>query len=58
MSGTEIPASAGVHGPGEMTIRSGAIASISSSVIWSLRATTTSAPSSERYWKRLYVNES
>ena len=44
------PASSGRLGPGEMTIRSGRSAAISSSVISSLRATVTSAPSSERYW--------
>ena len=46
----EIPASSGVRGPGEMTMRSGAIASISSSVTASLRTTLTSAPSSHRNW--------
>ena len=46
----EMPASAGVRGPGEMTMRSGAIASISPSVTASLRTTVTSAPSSQRNW--------
>ena len=50
MSGTLMPASFGVQGPGEMTIFSGAIWSMSSIVILSLRATSTSAPSSQRYW--------
>jgi hypothetical protein len=36
----------GVHGPGEMTMRSGASASISSTDSSSLRRTTGSAPSS------------
>ena len=46
----EIPAPAGLPGPGEMTTRSGASASHSSTVTWSFRCTTISAPSSERYW--------
>ena len=44
------PASFGVQGPGEITIRSGAIEPISSTPILSLRKTSTSAPSSQRYW--------
>jgi hypothetical protein len=48
-----MPASFGVQGPGEMTIRSGASASIASTVISSLRTTRTAAPSSPRYCTRL-----
>ena len=51
----ETPASFGVHGPGETTSLSGFIAAIWSTVTWSLRSTCTSAPSSHRYWYRLYV---
>ncbi len=40
-------------GPGEMTIRWGDLASMSSRLTWSLRTTHTSSPSSLRYWKRL-----
>ena len=57
-SSTEMPASFGVHGPGEMTMRSGARRSTSSSVMRSLRKTRTSAPSSPRYWTRFQVKES
>ena len=39
-----MPASLGVHGPGEMTMRSGCSCSISSSVIWSLRRTSSCLP--------------
>jgi len=53
-----MPASVRVQGPGEITMRSGFIAAISSSVISSLRFTTSSAPSSPKYWTRLYVKES
>ena len=35
----EMPASVGVHGPGEMITRSGLRSKISSTVIWSLRKT-------------------
>ena len=45
----------GVEGPGETTTRSGLSAASCSMVALSLRTTSTSAPSSERYWKRLYV---
>ena len=58
MTSLEMPASFGVHGPGEMTTASGFSASISATVISSLRFTTGSAPSSPKYWTRLYVNES
>src|SRR5438477_8657630 len=44
-----IPASRGVHGPGEIQIRSGARAEICASEISSLRLTTTSQPSSPKY---------
>jgi hypothetical protein len=50
---TEMPASAGEHGPGEITMRSGFIAAISLSVIASLRNTFTSSPSSPKYCTRL-----
>ena len=53
ITGTEMPASAGEQGPGETQMRSGRIAAISSSVIWSLRATRTSSPSSPKYCTRL-----
>ena len=46
---TEIPASFGVQGPGEMTMRSGASRSMSAKVSSSLRRTVTLAPSSPRY---------
>ena len=49
ISGTLMPASLGVHGPGEITIRSGAICSIADTLIASLRSTRTSWPSSPRY---------
>ena len=51
----EIPASLGVHGPGEMINRVGRMASISSSVIRSLRTTCKSSPGSisPRRWTRL-----
>jgi hypothetical protein len=42
-------------GPGEITSRSGLRAAISSTVISSLRNTSTSAPSSPKYWTRLKV---
>ncbi|MNC71116.1 hypothetical protein D3C75_1220000 [compost metagenome] len=53
ISGTEMPASAGEHGPGDTQIWSGLSAATSSSVIWSLRATRTSTPSSPKYCTRL-----
>ena len=46
----DIPAFSGVPGPGDTTILLGASSAISSSVVWSLRTTLTSAPSSQRYW--------
>src|SRR5215204_5333937 len=58
ISRTETPASLGVQGPGETTILSGWSAETSSGVTSSLRRTRTSAPSSPRYWTRLYVKES
>ena len=45
-----IPASSGVPGPGEITMRSGRRARASSTLSASLRTTFTSAPSSPRYW--------
>ena len=53
ISASEIPASSGVPGPGEITIASGAIASTSSGVSASLRCVLTSAPSSPKYCTRL-----
>jgi len=58
MRSSEMPASLGVHGPGEIAIASGARAAIASTVIASLRSTVTSAPSSPRYCARFQVNES
>jgi hypothetical protein len=55
---TEMPASSGRPGPGEITIRSGRISAISSAVSSSLRRTIGGAPSSPRYCARLNVNES
>ena len=52
---TEIPASLGVQGPGETTTRSQLPASRSSTSAASLRTASTSAPSSPRYWTRLYA---
>ena len=57
-SGTEMPASEGVQGPGEITIAAGAIVATSWTVIRSFRKTSTSTPNSPRYWTRLNVNES
>ena len=53
MTSTVIPASSGRPGPGEMTMRSGFSASISLSVISSLRRTSGDCPSAPRYWARL-----
>ena len=55
MTSFEMPALRGVPGPGDTTIFSGDMAAMSSMVVWSLRSTRTSAPSSLRYWYRLYV---
>src|SRR5579872_6704266 len=52
-TGTVIPASCGVHGPGDSTMAFGASAPTSSTVIASFRLTTGSAPISPRYWTRL-----
>ncbi len=57
-SAMETPASFGVQGPGESTMRSGASASTPATSISSLRRTTTSAPSSPRYCTTLKVKES
>ena len=54
----EMPASVGEQGPGEMQIPAGALASISLMVMASLRCTSTSAPSSHRYWTTFQVKES
>ncbi len=53
MASTEMPASFGVHGPGETTMRSGAFSNRASTEAASLRTTSSSAPSSPRYWTRL-----
>src|SRR5438309_3352581 len=53
MTSLLIPASRGVHGPGEMQIRSGASALISLNEIASFRLTTSSQPSSPKYCARL-----
>jgi len=55
MAGTHTPASAGEHGPGESTTRSGASAPMPSTSISSLRTTRTSSPSSPKYCTRLKV---
>ncbi len=49
MVASEMPASFGVHGPGEMTILSGRSRAISSTEASSFRTTVTAAPSSPRY---------
>ncbi len=54
----EMPASFGVHGPGEITIRAGASWATPSTVSASLRSTRTSSPSSPKYCARFQVNES
>jgi hypothetical protein len=54
----EMPASVGEHGPGEMQIPRGAFASISCTVMASLRWTSTSAPSCHKYWTTFQVKES
>jgi len=51
----QMPASFGVHGPGESTIASGLRASASSTVSLSLRTTSQSPPRSPRKWTRLKV---
>ena len=53
IASTEMPASSGVHGPGETTTRSEPRSSSSSTSRASLRTTSSSAPSSPRYWTRL-----
>jgi hypothetical protein len=49
----EIPASSGLHGPGEITIAEGSSLTMSSIVTSSFLATSTSLPSILKYWKRL-----
>ena len=46
--GRQMPASFGVHGPGDSRMASGRSASASCTLIWSLRTTSVSAPSSFR----------
>jgi hypothetical protein len=58
ITASEMPDSFGVQGPGEITIFSGINAAISSSVSSSLRLTSTSAPSSQKYWYKFQVKES
>jgi len=58
MAPTQMPASAGEHGPGDSTSWSGFKAWMPSSVISSLRKTRTSSPSSAKYCTRLNVKES
>ncbi|CSC17726.1 Uncharacterised protein [Vibrio cholerae] len=53
IAASEIPASLGVHGPGEITKCVGASARIPSRSISSLRTTLTCAPNSQKYWYRL-----
>ena len=53
IASTDTPASAGVHGPGDTTTLSGARPTRSVVAAASLRTTSTSAPSSPRYWTRL-----
>jgi hypothetical protein len=53
ITSSEIPASDGVHGPGEITIRAGASDSMSAQLSASLRKTRTSSPNSDRYCTRL-----
>ncbi len=48
MTSRQMPASFGVHGPGDSTIASGAAAITSAVEILSLRCTTTSAPNPPR----------
>ena len=57
--GGEVTQHEPVHGKTcEITTRSGCDRSSSSTVATSFRTTSGSAPSSPRYWTRLYVNES
>ncbi len=53
-----MPASAGAHGPGEITTPAGAAAITSSGVTSSLRTTSTRAPAPSSRWARFQVNES
>jgi hypothetical protein len=55
MASTQMPASAGEHGPGDSTSCVGFSSVMPSSVISSLRNTRTSAPSSPKYCTRLKV---
>jgi hypothetical protein len=47
------PASFGVQGPGEKTMRDGFKAAMPATSIWSLRTVCTSSPSSPKYCTRL-----
>ena len=49
ISSTQMPAFSGRDGPGEMTMPSGSMAAMASTVISSLRTTSTSAPSISWY---------
>ena len=58
MTSSEMPASFGCPGPGEISTPSGWRSAIASTVTASLRTTSSSAPSEPRYWTRFQVNES
>ena len=55
IAGTQTPASAGVHGPGDSTSALGLQLGDAFDVISSLRNTRTSSPSSPKYCTRLKV---
>ena len=55
---TLMPASAGAHGPGEITTPAGAAAATSAAVTSSLRTTSTCAPLVDKRCARFQVNES
>ena len=58
IASSDTPASFGVHGPGEMRSPSGFFSAMPSTESASFLKTSTSAPSSLRYWTRFHVNES
>ncbi len=58
ISSTEIPASAGVFGPGDTTTAAGRRSPMAATVVVSLRTTTQRAPSSPSRCTRLKVKES
>ena len=53
-----MPASAGAHGPGEMTTPAGPPSMTAAAVTSSLRMTSTRAPAVSSRWARFPVNES